>query len=80
MALPAETPWIPPCREVLGTWSEGREKQRASLLPIPIPHHSRVQSELAPDLFPALLLGLSPEPLWFCPIPMLIPRKTGEVT
>lgn len=26
---------------------------------------------------PSLLLGWSPEPLWFCPVPTLIPRKAG---
>lgn len=36
-------PWIPSSREVLGTWSEGIEKERASLPPSHAPR-SLVQS------------------------------------
>ena len=33
--------------------------------------------QISSAIFPALLLGLSLEPLWFCPIPTKIPRKAG---
>lgn len=41
------------------------------------PSLSGAESRLDLALFPALLLGLSPEPPWFCPIPTLIPGKAG---
>lgn len=55
------------------------EKRKSYVAPRPHPcsaSFSGTQSRRAAP-FPALLLGLSPEPLWFCLIPTLIPGKAS---
>lgn len=77
IALSSRNSWIPSLEDILEMWSKGREKERAILLPAPF---SGAESELAPALFPALLLGLGSEPLWFLSSSNSDPQKSGWVS
>lgn len=77
IALSSWNSWIPSLEDILEMWSKGREKERAILLPAPF---SGAESELAPALFPALLLGLGSEPLWFLSSSNSDPQESGWVS
>ena len=71
--------WIPSSREVLGVWPEDRE-ERATWPLARTPAAAIIlwrRVQISSAISPALLLGLSLEPLWFCPVPTRIPRKAG---